>query len=91
MRKTDLSPQDAQVIDSIEDGLKDKFLTAKKLCKTLGISRSAFYMKKADPGRFTLQDIRTIAEVLEVPSGKVLKMIYEKEALWKTKKNARRR
>lgn len=76
MRKTDLSPQDAQVIDSIEDGLKDKFLTVKKLCKTLGISRSTFYMKKADPGSFTLRDIRTIAGILEVPPREILKMIY---------------
>lgn len=75
-KRTDLSPQDAQVIESIEDGLKDKFLTAKKLCSALGISRSAFYAKKADPGRFTLRDIRTIAEVLEVPTGEAVKMIY---------------
>lgn len=80
-KRTDLSPQDAQVIESIEDGLKDKFLTVKKLCKALGISRSAFYMKKADPGRFTLQDIRTIAEVLELPTGETTKMIYRKETL----------
>lgn len=75
-KKTDLPPRDEQVITSIEDGLRDKFLTVKKLCKALGISRSAFYAKKADPGRFTLQDIRTIAEVLEVPTGEAVKMIY---------------
>lgn len=76
MRKTDLSPQDAQVIESIEDGLKDKFLTVKKLCKSLDISRSSFYDRKADPGSFTLRDIRTIAGILEVPPREILKMIY---------------
>ena len=75
-KRTDLSPQDAQVIESIEDGLKDKFLTVVKLCGTLGISRSEFYNRKANPGSFTLQDIRTFAEVLEVPSGEIMKMIY---------------
>lgn len=75
-KRSDLSPQDAQVIESIEDGLKDKFLTVVKLCRALGISRSEFYNRKANPGSFTLQDIRTFVEVLEVSSGEIMKMIY---------------
>lgn len=75
-KRSDLSPQDAQVIKSIEDGLKDKFLTVKKLCGLLDISRSTFYERKADPGSFTLRDIRMIATGLEVPTKEILKMIY---------------
>lgn len=78
---TDHSEQYAQVRKSIDSGLKDRFQTRKALSKVLGICQSTLQKKLNDPGKLTLEELCTIADILGVPASEGLLWIYRKETV----------
>lgn len=52
----------------LEYVMKTRGISTDKLCKTIGISRSAFYRKCNGTSEFTLNEIKSIVSVLDLES-----------------------